>query len=82
MKPTAGIINTAHGKCIDELALVKCLENNALAFGALDVFEDQPKPPIQLLMNPKLSLSPNLGGATQETQDRVSDELSNQILSL
>ena len=82
MKPTAGIINTAHGKCIDELALVKCLENNALAFGALDVFEDQPKPPIQLLMNPKLSLSPNLGGATQETQDRVSNELSNQILSL
>jgi D-3-phosphoglycerate dehydrogenase len=82
MKPTAGIINTAHGKCIDELALVKHLENNTLAFGALDVFEDQPKPPIQLLMNPKLSLSPNLGGATQETQDRISYELSTQILSL
>jgi len=82
MKPTAGIINTAHGKCLDELALIKHLENNTLAFGALDVFEDQPQPPIQLLMNPKLSLSPNLGGATQETQDRVSDEISQQILSL
>ncbi|MBZ9650521.1 NAD(P)-dependent oxidoreductase [Psychroflexus montanilacus] len=81
MKSTAGIINTSHGKCLDEVALVKSLENNKLGFGALDVFEDEPQPPIQLLMNPKLSLSPHIGGATQETQDRVSRELADQIIS-
>lgn len=81
MKSTAGIINTSHGKCLDEVALVKALDNNDLSFGALDVFEDEPQPPIQLLMNPKLSLSPHIGGATQETQDRIAKELSNQILS-
>jgi D-3-phosphoglycerate dehydrogenase len=81
MKSTAGIINTSHGKCLDEVALVKSLENNELKFGALDVFEDEPQPPIQLLMNPKLSLTPHIGGATQETQDRIAVELSNQILS-
>lgn len=81
MKSTAGIINTSHGKCLDEVALVKSLENNKLSFGALDVFEDEPQPPIQLLMNPKLSLSPHIGGATQETQDRIAKELSEQIIS-
>ncbi|WP_019038684.1 NAD(P)-dependent oxidoreductase [Psychroflexus tropicus] len=82
MKPTAGIINTSYHKALDEVALVKQLENNELAFGALDVFEDQPQPPIQLMMYPKLSLTPNLSGATQETQDRIAEELSSQILSL
>lgn len=81
MKSTAGIINTSHGKCLDEVALVKSLENNELSFGALDVFEDEPQPPIQLLMNPKLSLSPHIGGATQETQDRIARELSELIIS-
>lgn len=81
MKPTAGVINTSHGKCLDEVALVKSLENNELSFGGLDVFEDEPQPPVQLLMNPKLSLSPHIGGATQETQDRIAIELSNQIIS-
>jgi D-3-phosphoglycerate dehydrogenase len=81
MKPTAGLINTSYFKAIDEVALVKSLESNELRFAALDVFEDEPQPPIQLLMNPKLSLSPNIGGATQETQDRIAIELANQILS-
>jgi len=81
MKPTAGLINTSYFKAVDEVALVKSLENNELRFAALDVFEDEPQPPIQLLMNPKLSLSPNIGGATQETQDRIAMELANQILS-
>lgn len=81
MKSTAGIINTSHGKCLDEVALVKSLDNNELSFGALDVFEDEPQPPIQLLMNPKLSLSPHIGGGTQETKDRIAKELANQINS-
>ncbi len=81
MKPTAGLINTSYFKAVDEVALIKSLENNELRFAALDVFEDEPQPPIQLLMNPKLSLSPNIGGATQETQDRIGKELADQILS-
>ncbi|SDG86230.1 NAD(P)-dependent oxidoreductase [Psychroflexus sediminis] len=81
MKSTAGLINTSHGKCVDEVALVKSLDNNTLMFGALDVFEEEPQPPVQLLMNPKLSLSPHIGGATQETQHRIAQELSQQIIT-
>ncbi|MFN2262369.1 MAG: D-2-hydroxyacid dehydrogenase [Psychroflexus sp.] len=82
MKDTAGIVNTARGGVIDEVALVEALDNNKLAFAALDVFENEPEPPVQLLMNQKLSLSPHIGGATVEAQDRIGVELADQIISI
>ena len=82
MKPTAGIINTSRGGIIDEEALVTALDEDKLAYAGLDVFKDEPKPPVKLLMNPKLSLSPHIGGATVEAQGRIGVELAQQILEL
>lgn len=82
MKSSAGLINTSTGKVIDEVSLLKALDNNKLKFAALDTFENEPQPSVQLLMHPKLSLTPHLGGSTQETQDRISEEIAHQILSL
>ena len=31
-------------------------------------------------MNPKISLSPHIGAATNEAQDRIGSELANQII--
>ncbi|MAV81473.1 MAG: 3-phosphoglycerate dehydrogenase, partial [Flavobacteriales bacterium] len=50
------------------------------AFAGLDTFENEPKPEIQLLMNSKLSLTPHIGAATNEAQDRIGIELANQII--
>ncbi|WP_127844179.1 D-2-hydroxyacid dehydrogenase [Psychroflexus aestuariivivens] len=82
MKTSAAIINTARGGVIDEVALVEALDENKLSFAALDVFENEPEPPVQLLMNQKLSLSPHIGGATVEAQDRIGVELADQIISI
>lgn len=82
MKPDAGIINTARGGIIDEKALVKALDEDKLGYAALDVFENEPTPAVKLLMNPKLSLSPHIGGATVEAQSRIGVELAEQILAL
>lgn len=82
MKSSAGLINTSTGKVIDEVGLLKALDDNKLKFAALDTFENEPQPSVQLLMNPKLSLSPHLGGSTQETQNRIAEELAHQILTL
>jgi D-3-phosphoglycerate dehydrogenase len=79
MKDGAGIINAARGGVVDEVALVEALESGKLAFAALDVFEKEPTPEIQLLMNPKISLSPHIGGSTVEAQDRIGTELAEQI---
>ncbi|MDA9008210.1 D-2-hydroxyacid dehydrogenase [Flavobacteriaceae bacterium] len=82
MKTGVGIINAARGGVIDEVALIKAIEKNKVKFAGLDVFEKEPNPEIQLLMNPELSLTPHIGAATVEAQDRIGAELAIQIISL
>ncbi len=75
MKDGAAIINAARGGVVDEVALYKALDSGKLSFAALDVFRDEPVPPVQLLMHPKLSLSPHIGASTVEAQERIGDEI-------
>lgn len=82
MKDNSAIINTARGGVIDEVALISALDSNKLAFACLDTFENEPKPEIKLLMHPKISLTPHIGAATLEAQDRIGVELGQQIISI
>ncbi|WP_299252116.1 D-2-hydroxyacid dehydrogenase [uncultured Aquimarina sp.] len=82
MKNGAGLINAARGGVIDEVALVEALENGKLSFAGLDVFENEPSPAIKVLMNNKISLTPHIGAATGEAQDRIGQELADQIISI
>jgi len=82
MKQGAGLINAARGGVVDEVALIDALNNNKLGFAGLDVFENEPKPALQVLMNAKISLTPHIGAATGEAQDRIGTELAEQIISI
>lgn len=82
MKDGVGIINAARGGIIDEVALVEALDEEKIAFAGLDVFENEPNPELRLLMHPKISLTPHIGAATNEAQDRIGTELAEQIISL
>ncbi len=82
MKDGAGLVNAARGGVVDEIALIDALDSGKLAFAALDVFESEPKPEIKILMHPKISLSPHIGAATNEAQDRIGTELAEQIAAL
>ena len=82
MKKGAGIVNAARGGVIDEVALVKAIEEGKISNAALDVFEKEPKPEIQLLMNPNISLTPHIGAATNEAQNRIGEELATQIIDI
>ena len=82
MKPGVGIINTARGGVLNEVALVNAIEDGKVLFAGLDVFEKEPTPEVQLLMNPELSLTPHTGAATKEAQDRIGTELASQIITL
>lgn len=82
MKDGVCIVNAARGGVIDEVALVEALKSGKVAKAALDVFENEPTPEIQLLMNPDLSLTPHIGAATAEAQDRIGTELASQIIEI
>ncbi len=82
MKDGAILVNAARGGVVDEVALVEAITSGKIARAALDVFEKEPKPEIQLLMNPALSLTPHTGAATNEAQDRIGTELAAQIISI
>ncbi|WP_313807955.1 D-2-hydroxyacid dehydrogenase [Flavobacterium sp.] len=82
MKEGVGIINCARGGVIDEVALIDALDEEKVLFAGLDVFEEEPTPAIQVLMNPKISMTPHIGAATLEAQDRIGTELAEQIISL
>lgn len=81
MKKGVGIINTASKGIIDEVALINAIENKHVKYAALDVFENEPNPEIQLLMNPELSLSPNIGGATNEASHKAEQDLIIQLIN-
>jgi len=81
MKDNVGIINCSRGGVIDEIALIEALENGKVLFAGLDVFESEPSPEIKILMNHKISLTPHIGAATLEAQDRIGTELAEQIIN-
>lgn len=82
MKDGVGIINCSRGGIIDEVALIAALDSGKVLFAGLDVFENEPTPEIQLLMHPKISMTPHIGAATLEAQDRIGTELAQQIKEL
>ena len=81
MKTGSGIINTARGGVIDEDALMFALDKGKLEYAGLDVFLNEPNPSIHLLMHNSISLTPHIGAATQEAQDRIGTELAEKIIT-
>ncbi|MGB0198675.1 MAG: D-2-hydroxyacid dehydrogenase [Flavobacteriaceae bacterium] len=79
MKEGAGLVNAARGGVVDEVALVNALDSGKLSFAGLDTFDNEPTPAMKLLMHHKVSLTPHIGAATKEAQDRIGTELADQI---
>lgn len=82
MKEGVFIANTARGGVINEVALLDAIESGKVYGAALDVFEKEPTPEVLILMNPALSLSPHVGGNTMDVQNRIGEELAQQIIKI
>jgi len=81
MKKGVRIVNAARGGVINETDLIAALDNGTVAAVALDVFENEPNPRMELLSHPKIACTPHIGAATLEAQDRIGEELAAQIIS-
>jgi D-3-phosphoglycerate dehydrogenase len=81
MKDGVRIINAARGGVVNESDLLVALESGKVSFAALDVYENEPSPMKELLSHPRISVTPHIGAATSEAQDRIGLELASLIVS-
>ena len=79
MKNGVGVLNLSRGGILNEDELIKNIETGKVGFAGIDTFENEPKPSIKILMNSSISLTPHIGAATNEAQDRIGVELADKI---
>ena len=80
MKDGVILANASRGGVIDETDLIEALNSGKVAHAALDVYENEPTPNKGILSHPKISLTPHIGAATEEAQERIGIELANLII--
>lgn len=79
MKKGVILINTARGGVISEEDLIEGLNSGKISHACLDVFMNEPTPFQGLLHHPKISLTPHIGAATNEAQERIGVELAEKL---
>lgn len=73
MKPTAFLINTARGACVDEDALYEACKNGVIAGAGLDAIKKEPVDPNNpLLTLDNIIIYPHIGGNSKEAAHRAS----------
>jgi phosphoglycerate dehydrogenase-like enzyme len=81
MKQSAYLISCSDSAIIELKPLVDILRNNKIAGAAFDVFETHPiAPDNPLLKLDNVILTPHIGGATDETIERHSDMITDDII--
>lgn len=81
MKNGVILINAARGGVINEDDLLEALNSGKVSHACLDVFENEPRPSVAILKHPKISLTPHIGAATNEAQERIGVELAEKMIA-
>jgi D-3-phosphoglycerate dehydrogenase / 2-oxoglutarate reductase len=82
IKRGAVLINCARGGVVDEDAMLAALNDGTLSAAGIDVFVNEPTPRTEILTHPNVSLTPHIGAATAEAQEKVGGELASQIIKI
>ncbi len=80
MKNGVILINTARGGVINEDDLLEALNSGKISHACLDVFDNEPRPSVSILNHPKISLTPHIGAATNQAQERIGVELAEKLI--
>ena len=71
--PQGYVVNVARGSVVDELVLLKYLQEKKIAGAGLDVFEHEPKVPAEFYALDNAVLYPHVASATAETRKAMGD---------
>jgi glyoxylate reductase len=82
MKPSAILINTARGGCVDDGALAEALTAGRIFAAALDVFNGEPAVDPRLLAAPRLVVAPHLGSATVDARRAMAQLCADAVIDV
>jgi lactate dehydrogenase-like 2-hydroxyacid dehydrogenase len=79
--PNGILINVGRGSVVDEAALVKALQDKRILSAGLDVFEDEPKVPAELIAIEHVVLLPHVGSASVYTRNAMGQLVVDNLVS-
>ncbi len=82
MKPTAILVNTARGGCVDEEALAAALGAGRIAGAGLDVYAHEPRISPALVSCERAVLAPHIGSATTETRTAMAQLCADAVIAV
>ena len=82
MKPGAILVNTARGSLVDSAAVADALRSGHLGGAGLDVFENEPGIPQEILDAPGAVLTPHIGSATFRARDEMARLAARNVLEV
>jgi glyoxylate reductase len=82
MKPTAVLVNTARGGCVDDGALADALTSGRLFGAGLDVYNGEPAIDPRLVACHRVVLAPHIGSATVEARTAMAQLCADAVISV
>jgi lactate dehydrogenase-like 2-hydroxyacid dehydrogenase len=79
--PDGIVINVGRGTVIDEAALVAALRDKKILSAGLDVFEDEPRVPAELIAMEHVVLLPHVGSASVHTRNAMGQLVVDNLVS-
>lgn len=79
--PNGIVVNVGRGTVIDEQALIEALKSKAILSAGLDVFEDEPRVPAELIAMDHVVLLPHVGSASVHTREQMGQLLVDNLFS-
>jgi glyoxylate reductase len=82
MKPGAILVNTSRGGLVDAAALARALREERLGGAGLDVYEEEPQVPPELIELERVVLAPHIGSATAVARDAMAQLVAENVIAV
>lgn len=81
-RPGSILINTSRGGVVDTSALARALTAGPLGGAGLDVYEDEPRVPAELIELDNVVLLPHIGSATDRTRNAMAKLAADNVVAV